>query len=126
MCSRPPQDKLSAFHNLVKRLCWQNCGRIIRMSVTKAEIEKLANLSRLALSEEEKQRMCSEFAAILGYIAAIQKISSESAKRERSIVAAVNVMREDKDPHKSGIYTEALVGGAPHREGNYIKVKKIL
>ena len=96
------------------------------MSVTIEEIEKLAALSRLALSQEEKERMRSEFDSILGYVAAIQKVSAGTAERSRSIVAAVNVMREDKDTHESGIYTEALVSTAPRREGNYIKVKKIL
>ena len=96
------------------------------MSVTIEEIEKLAALSRLALSQEEKERMRSEFDSILGYVATIQKVSASTTERSRSIVAAVNVMREDKDPHESGIYTEALVGAAPRREGNYIKVKKIL
>ncbi|MDO8594699.1 MAG: Asp-tRNA(Asn)/Glu-tRNA(Gln) amidotransferase subunit GatC [bacterium] len=94
--------------------------------ITIAEIEKLAALSRLALSREEKERMCGEFDSILGYLAALQKISASTTERSRSIVATVNVMREDANPHESGIYTEALVGAAPRREGNYIKVKKIL
>lgn len=96
------------------------------MSITKEEIEKLAGLSRLELSEEEKERMISEFDSILGYIASIQKVASKTSERDRSIVATVNVMREDKDPHESGLYTEQLVGAAPKREENYIRVKKIL
>lgn len=96
------------------------------MAITTDEIEKLAALSRLALSEEEKKRMSHEFDSILGYIAAIQKISATSTERIRSIVATVNVLREDKDPHEGGLYTETLVGAAPRREGGYIKVKKIL
>src|SRR3989338_2276524 len=100
--------------------------------ITTTDIEKLATLSRLALSSEEKERMRSEFGSILEYIAAIQEVSASSVydysatDRTRSIVATVNVMREDKNPHESGIYTEALVSAAPKREGNYIKVKKIL
>jgi len=96
------------------------------MSVTLEDIEKLAELSRLALSEEEKERMRSEFDSILGYIAAIQKVSASTSERAPSIVARVNVMREDTHPHESGIYTEALVSAAPKREGNYVRVKKIL
>ena len=94
--------------------------------ITTDEIDKLAALARLALSPEEKERMRSEFDSILGYIATIQKVSATSAKGGRSIVAQVNVMREDAHPHESGIYTEALISAAPKREGNYIKVKKIL
>ena len=35
-------------------------------------------------------------------------------------------MREDDNPHAGGIYTEAVLNEAPEREGDYIKVKKIL
>ncbi len=94
--------------------------------ITTEEIEKLALLSRLTLSSEEKERMRSECDSILGYIATIQKVSATSTERTRSIVATVNVMRDDGSPHESGIHTEALVSAAPRREGNYIKVKKIL
>ncbi len=94
--------------------------------ITTEEIEKLAMLARLALSKEETERMRKEFDSILGYVASIQKVAANVGEHPRSIVAAVNVMREDRDPHESGIYTEALVGAAPRREGDYIKVKKIL
>ncbi len=35
-------------------------------------------------------------------------------------------MREDGVGHDSGIHTEALLSAVPAREGNYLKVKKIL
>ena len=41
-------------------------------------------------------------------------------------VGVLNVMREDKDPHEAGLYTEKILEQAPAREGDYIKVKKIL
>ncbi len=94
--------------------------------ITTEEIEKLAMLARLALSKEETERMRKEFDSILGYVASIQKVAANVGEHSRSIVATVNVMREDRNPHESGIYTEALVGAAPRREGDYIKVKKIL
>ncbi len=94
--------------------------------ITTEEIEKLATLARLALSPEEKERMRGEVDSILEYVATIQKISATAGTRMPSIVAQKNVMREDTNPHESGIHTETLVASAPKREGNYIKVKKIL
>lgn len=101
-------------------------GSIFGMAISKGEIEKLAELSRLALSEEEKERMRGEFDSILEYIAAIQEISASAMERIPSIVARINVMREDVNPHESGIHTEMLLASAPKREGDYIRVKKIL
>lgn len=94
--------------------------------ITIEEIENLAALSRIELTPEEKERMQGEFDAILGYVASLAEVSATFAKGTRSIVATMNVMREDVSPHESGIYTSALIGAAPRREGNYIKVKKIL
>ena len=70
--------------------------------------------------------MRGEFDSILEYVATIQKVSASATERTPSIVAQRNVMREDANPHETGLYTEALVGAAPRREGEYIKVKKIL
>ena len=96
------------------------------MAISKGEIEKLAELSRISLTPEEKEKMRGEFDSILEYIAAIQKISASAMERIPSIVARINVMREDVNPHESGIHTETLLASAPKREGNYVKVKKIL
>lgn len=96
--------------------------------ISRAEIEKLANLSRLKLSEEEIVRMQSEMSAILAYVDKLKKATSgEFAGGTGPVMSAnKNVMREDADPHESGVYTERLLKSAPRHDGQYIKVKKIL
>lgn len=94
--------------------------------ITAKEIEKLALLSRISLSAEEKEQMRGEVDAILGYVATIQEVSASTTGRTSSVVSQKNVMREDTNPHETGLHTKALVGAAPQREGDYIKVKKIL
>ncbi len=94
--------------------------------VTIEDIEKLAALSRISLTGDEKERMRGEFDSILGYVTAINAVSGNTVKGARSIIAATNIMREDTAPHESGLYIETLLASAPRREGGYIKVKKIL
>lgn len=93
--------------------------------ISTEEIEKLANLSRLALSEDEKAGLRKEFDSILGYVEQVQKISVATFS-EKVTGTFRNVMREDVNPHESGIFTEELLATAPKREGQYIRVKKIL
>lgn len=93
--------------------------------ITIQEVEKLAELSRIALQEEEKKSLWSELTLILGYVGEIQKIGG-ATETEKRIGMVKNVMREDLDPHPSGIFTEEILDEAPSREGNYLKVKKIL
>ena len=89
------------------------------------EIEKLADLSRVALVAEEKESLRKEMDSILGFVEQIQKIS-ESFTSEKNVGLLRNVMREDSEPHESGIFTDVLLSAAPKREGQYVKVKKIL
>ncbi len=97
------------------------------------DIEKLAPLSRISLTEAEKAQMRSEIEAILGYVAQIQKVSgtpktAEERSREKKDEVR-NVLREDVAParmHAPGEYSEALLANAPKREGRFVKVKKIL
>jgi Asp-tRNA(Asn)/Glu-tRNA(Gln) amidotransferase C subunit len=37
-----------------------------------------------------------------------------------------NAFREDENPHETGKYTESIIKNAPEKEGNYVKVRKIL
>jgi aspartyl-tRNA(Asn)/glutamyl-tRNA(Gln) amidotransferase subunit C len=92
--------------------------------ISRDDIKKLAKLSRIDLADEEEERFTKEVDSILGYVAQIQEFKSEGLTRGNERVK--NVLREDSNPHESGINTEAILAEAPQREGQYLKVKKIL
>lgn len=97
------------------------------MQISDKDIEKLGDLARIKLSETEKKGLKADIGSILDYVSEIQEVSSD---RQRDITSnedeLINVMREDGEPHESGLYTEKILEEAPQREGDYIKVKKIL
>lgn len=93
--------------------------------ITIKDIEKLAELSRVAISPEEKEAFRKDMDSILGYVDQVQKVSANLSEEKKAGILR-NVMREDSNPHESGIYTETLISAAPKREGNYLRVKKIL
>ena len=91
------------------------------------DIEKLAKLARISITEEEKSGLVKEIGSILAYVDEIKQVTKTSKEdRSEEIGAVYNVMREDSNPHQSGIYTEKILNEAPKREGDYVKVKKIL
>ena len=93
----------------------------------KEEVQKLAELARIAISESEAENLTHEFASILQYVSEVKISQRTSNKTQDTNGPAVhNVFREDTDPHESGIYTEAVLNNAPSRKGDYIVVKKIL
>ena len=91
----------------------------------KKDIEHLATLSRIELTEKEKERLAGDITHILEYVSAVDEIVAETGIEKR-VGALSNVMREDTDPHEPGMYTEELLNAAPERDGRYVKVKKIL
>ena len=92
--------------------------------ITRQDIEKLASLARIQITDEEKDQFGHEIDSILTYVAQIQEAAvSLDLKPDAGVVK--NVMREDT-PHESGIHTEKILKEAPAREGDYLKVKKIL
>ena len=96
--------------------------------IEKKDIEKLASLSRMTLSEQEKDRFAKEIDSILGYVKQIQEVAdaTESAEKVPSQYPHRNAMREDIDNRDIIDDTSVLVNLAPASEKNYVKVKKIL
>ncbi|MCX6702248.1 MAG: Asp-tRNA(Asn)/Glu-tRNA(Gln) amidotransferase subunit GatC [Candidatus Zambryskibacteria bacterium] len=91
--------------------------------ITKKDIQNLANLARIEISETEAEDLTSEIDSILGYVGQVKNISADSM-RETPVLK--NVMREDVVTHSAREYTEDLLSSASGREGDYLKVKKIL
>jgi aspartyl-tRNA(Asn)/glutamyl-tRNA(Gln) amidotransferase subunit C len=89
------------------------------------DIQRLAALARIELTDTEAEQFAPEVSSILGYVSDIKEITGD-APEEKVIGALYNVMREDMNPHEPGLYTEDLLTAAPGRDGQYVKVKKIL
>ncbi len=90
------------------------------------EVRKLADLGRLSLTGEEVEKLRGEIESILSYIDTIQKVELPAHPESSPYLELENVMREDANPHETGIYTDAMLAQAPRRDRNYLKVKKIL
>jgi len=88
------------------------------------DIKKLAKLSRIDISEQEEGELLADMEAILGYVSEIGEVAT--GKHAHEAGALRNVMREDKDPHMAGAYTEEILSEAPQTEEGFIKVKQIL
>ena len=96
------------------------------MAITTDEVKKLAELARLALTDEEVTKMQREVESILSYVGTIQKIDLAASDDPSPHLTLTNVMREDTEPEAGNTYTEDLLAAAPQRDGRFIKVKKIL
>jgi aspartyl-tRNA(Asn)/glutamyl-tRNA(Gln) amidotransferase subunit C len=94
--------------------------------MNKDEVLKLGKLARIDMTDAEAEKLSAEFESILGYVAEVKNVSGSHSELSKDDMPLRNVMREDGEPHESGIYTEKIIGEMPAAEGGYLKVKKIL
>jgi len=92
--------------------------------IEKKDVEKLAELSRVEVSEDEKVVFIKDLDAILGYVSEVQEVVTGEVEPEAGRLR--NVMREDEGPHKSGEFTKEIMEEMPETKDGYLKVKKIL
>jgi len=95
--------------------------------MNKDEVLKLAKLARIDMQDAEAEKLSTEFEAILGYVADVKAASASndaSASQERPELR--NIMREDAEPHETGIFTDKILAEAPASKDGYVVVKKIL
>ncbi len=88
------------------------------------DINNLARLARIELSEEEKVKLQKDMESILGYVGQITSVKLDTTAEAKKM-SLINVMREDIVTTVTGEYTEAILANAPKREGDYFSVKPI-
>ncbi len=92
--------------------------------ITREEVQKLAELTLIAVSDAELDSLAKELDAVLGYVSEINTLTADTRTREKP--ALYNVMRDDTITNMPGAYTETIVAEFPDKDGNYLRVKKIL
>jgi aspartyl-tRNA(Asn)/glutamyl-tRNA(Gln) amidotransferase subunit C len=65
------------------------------MSLSLAEVERIAALARLELTAAEKRQYQKQLAAVLDYVAMIDELDLEGVEPTAHAVARRNVMRDD-------------------------------
>ena len=92
--------------------------------ITMREVEQVARLARLALSDAEKERMRRELDGILSYIDKLRAVDTEGVPPTSHAVPMTNVMRED-EPVPS-LPQADMLANAPDRSGDFFRVPKII
>ena len=92
--------------------------------ITRADVENVAALARLHLTDDELARMEGQLSRILVAIEALRDVDTSQVGPTASVLALENVMRDDIP--SDGISREAALANAPVREGDHLRVPLIL
>lgn len=96
------------------------------MAITKKDVEYVANLARLNLSEKEKEMFAVQLKSILKYIDKLKELNTDNVVPTSHVLDVKNAFRKDEVKECDKDIKEALLKIAPEREDNFYKVKKVI
>lgn len=94
------------------------------MKIDRSTVEKIAHLSRLELSPEEKEGMISDMNRILEFMDKLSEVNTDHVEPLIYLTDEVNVYR--KDVLKQEITVEEALSNAPKQDGRYFRVAKVI
>ena len=94
------------------------------MRLTREEVEHVAALARLGLSDAEITRLQDQLSSILEHIAAIDRLDTKTIPPTAQVIAMTNVMRPDVV--SGSLPREAVLKNAPRQSDGFFEVHAIL
>lgn len=89
------------------------------MSITRQEVEKVALLGRLRLSEAELATMTDELGQIVGYVDLLAQVDTDGIQPMAHAIEVTNVFKDDR-AQPSLPRDEALANAPHHSEAGYL------
>ena len=93
-------------------------------ALTRADVEHVAYLARLGLTEEELARLEGQLNHILDQYATLAELDTDAIPPTAQTIELENILREDVV--KPSLPVESVLSNAPAREGDFIVVPAIL
>ena len=94
------------------------------MRITQEEVEHVAKLARLAITEEEKERYSQQLSNILTYIEKLKELDTSKVDPTSHVLPMKNVFREDEV--RPSLPREEILKNAPDRTEEFFRVPKII
>ena len=92
--------------------------------IDRAEVRKVASLSRLELTDTEVEEFTTQLSAVLDYMDKINQLDTENVEPLAHCLPISSIFREDTV--KDSLGTEKALSNAPQRDGEFFKIPKIL
>jgi len=94
------------------------------LSTEKIDVRYVAKLARLALTDEEVERLGAQLTDLLEHVDTLSKLDVSQVAATAQVVESRNVVREDA--LRPSLDREAALEGAPQRQGAFFRVPRII
>lgn len=94
--------------------------------ILKKDVEHIARLARIELSEAEKAKFEKDLSAIFDFVAKLNEVDTATIGPLTGGTALENVMREDNvGKQEAGSMNQDLVAAAPRKRSGYVEVEAV-
>ena len=94
------------------------------MEISKQEVEKVAKLARLAITDSEREAFAKQLGQILTYVEKLKQYDTTGIEPTATVLGQTNVFREDTV--RSSLPVDKALANAPERESDGFCVPKII
>ncbi len=95
------------------------------MKLTKQEIEDVAKLARLNLTEEEKENYAEQLSAVLGYVELLNEVDTEGIEETSQMIGLEDIVREDEVENCPEERRKKMIAQFPEEKDGLLKVHKV-
>jgi aspartyl-tRNA(Asn)/glutamyl-tRNA(Gln) amidotransferase subunit C len=96
----------------------------LAVALRREEVEHVAHLARLGLSDEELHTLADQLSAILEHMRVLNQLDTSEIPPTAQVIPLRNVMRRDEP--RASLPIEDVLQNAPARDGNYFRVPPVL
>ena len=94
------------------------------MSVDLTTVKRVAKLARIAVNEDQAEKMVGELNNIIGFVEQLNEVNVDGVEPMTSVVTMT--MRKRKDEVTDGNKADDIVANAPATEDHYFMVPKVI
>ncbi len=94
------------------------------MPLGKKQIDHLAQLARLQLSPQEKDRLDQELGGVVDYFDQLKHVSTHGIQPRKALATTVSPLR--KDVRAASLTTADALANAPQEDGEYFLVPRVI
>lgn len=94
------------------------------MKISSKEVEYVAHLARMEITEAEQEKFTSQLNDILLYIDKLNELHTEGVEPMSHAISVTNAFREDNVVNSIG--TQQTLANAPDARGEFFRVPKVI
>jgi len=92
--------------------------------ISQKDVEKIASLAKLSLSDKEKTRLTKELGQILQFVEKLDELDLKNVKATAHAVEITNVFRDDEA--SPSLVLDKALEEAPEKDGTLFRVPRVI